>query len=653
MKKKERILIIGLIILLIIAIVGVSYAAFNYSKTGTKINSITTGKVTMTYTESDNVIKIDKALPTTDETGKVRLKEGEYFDFTVSSEIVGDININYEISAKDVTDSGARKIDGSNIKLYLTRLKEDGTEEELMSPETYNEEVSSNEYTGRPTGEMSLYQGSMNSSETNKYRLRMYVDEKYNPQGDGGNLTFSIKINVYGKDGDVIPSNKGTVAEVLLSDSANNINTIDPEQTFITGEEPNNYIWYSGKLWRAVSIDPNDMTVKLITQWNISTVSYDDGDGTAFDGSQIEMWLNDTSVDGFLGNLRNPEKFIVMDSKWNATMTTETTKPEKTTMIEDPIGLLNIYEYTMSYSGTNDANGYLNNGLLWWSLAPYSLSDGYAIYRNGSSGNDNSKYTYGARPAINLKSNILVASGSGTEDDPYRLVGDNDTNLSGVKLNTRYSGEYIRFGAGENNLYRIVSHETENLTKIVSEDPMKDSGGFKPIVFGSDIFGSDNMFSKDNTIGSFLNNDFLNPSNGYLTNEDVNMVEDNTTWYLGQVDIGENYRLAKYTDINMNVLTSNASLAKVGLLRLGELVGGQFKRNAVKGGSSNTNLTKEYWTLTPGESYFLRSINASGSSYEEALTTRLSFRPSLNLKSNVVIASGTGTKSDPFQIKLG
>ena len=154
----------------------------------------------MSYTESDNVINIDKALPTTDETGKVRLKEGEYFDFTISSEIVGDININYEISAKDVT-VGSRKIDGSNIKLYLTRIKEDGTEEELMTPEVYKEEKSSNVYTGRPSGEMSLYTSSMSSSESNKYRLRMYVTEEYNPQDDGGNLQFSVKINVYGKDG--------------------------------------------------------------------------------------------------------------------------------------------------------------------------------------------------------------------------------------------------------------------------------------------------------------------------------------------------------------------------------------------------------------------------------------------------------------------
>ena len=198
-KTRKEIVIIGLILLMILALIGVSYAAFRFTGEGQRVNTITTGSITMTYEESSNTISLNGALPTRDATGKTRLNQGEYFDFTVSSQISGDININYEISAKDVTSSD-RKIDGSNIKLYLTRLTDDG-EEELMTPEVYNEESTSNSFTGRPSGEMSLYTSSMNASESNRYRLRMWVDEDYNPQGDGGNLEFSVKINVYGLDG--------------------------------------------------------------------------------------------------------------------------------------------------------------------------------------------------------------------------------------------------------------------------------------------------------------------------------------------------------------------------------------------------------------------------------------------------------------------
>ena len=208
MKKKEKIVLVGLILLLVVTIVGVSYAAFSYSKRGEKVNTITTGQIVMTYTETDNIIQIDGALPTTDKTGTVQLKAGEYFDFNISSTIVGNVNINYEISAKEVGES---TIDGSNIKLYLTKLN--GSEEEpLMTPETYHEETSENTYTGRPAGEMSLYKGSMNSSENNNYRLRMYVDENYNPQGDGGGLTFSVRINVYGLAGEkYVPETTKTI----------------------------------------------------------------------------------------------------------------------------------------------------------------------------------------------------------------------------------------------------------------------------------------------------------------------------------------------------------------------------------------------------------------------------------------------------------
>ena len=199
MKKKENIVIIVLLVLMLVAIIGVSFAAFNFSQQGNTPNTITTGSITMTYEESDNKISLNGALPTTDKTGTVRLTAGEYFDFNVSSQITGDVNINYEISAKEVGDG---TIDGSNIKLYLTKLNDDGTEEALMVPEVYNVEANANDYTGRPSGEMSLYTSSMNSSESNNYRLRMYVDEGYNPQGDGGGLTFTVQINVYGKAGD-------------------------------------------------------------------------------------------------------------------------------------------------------------------------------------------------------------------------------------------------------------------------------------------------------------------------------------------------------------------------------------------------------------------------------------------------------------------
>ena len=639
-KTRKEILIIGLMLLLVIALIGVSYAAFRFTGEGNKLNTITTGSITMRYEESDNTISLNGALPTTDKTGMVRLNPGEYFDFTVSSTITGDVNINYEISAKEVGDG---TIDGSNIKLYLTRLTEDGTEEQIMSPRVYTEESTSNNFTGRPANEMSLYTSSMSSSESNTYRLRMYVDESYNPQGDGGNLTFSVKINAYGRD---------RVAEeastVLLDNIPKENQYDDGTDTFITGEDPNNYIWYSGKLWRAVSVNNEAKTTKLVTQWDISAVSYNVSGNPAFEGSYMQQWLNDTSVDGFLGNLRDYENFIVTDAKWDATMDDRDLgsieRPNGESVSTNAVGLLNVYEYQTSYTGTTRDNGYLNNGLTWWTLTPYSTSYVRNVSVNSNAPSLSSSGTDGVRPSINLKSSVKIVEGNGTIDNPYRLDEDNDTNISGTPLNTRYSGEYIRFGNDENNLYRIVSHENGSGTKIVSVEPLKNSG-----MFITNAFGSNATFSSTNTIGTFLNGDYLT---SYIDSKYSNMIEDSTTWYLGMVGSGASYKLAKYTDTTGTSTISNIAEAKVGLLRFGELMAGQFDRAVEKGGYPSTGLITIYWTLTPYSVPYVRCVSSNGGASRSSPSSSRGIRPSMNLKSNVVITGGLGTKEQPFEIGL-
>ena len=112
-KKKQLLLSIGLVLILVLMIVGISYAAFKFTGLGKKPNTITTGAITMEYTETTNTISMTGALPTTDATGKVRLTAGEYFDFTIKSNIQGNANINWEIAAEDITVEKTNKKIGS------------------------------------------------------------------------------------------------------------------------------------------------------------------------------------------------------------------------------------------------------------------------------------------------------------------------------------------------------------------------------------------------------------------------------------------------------------------------------------------------------------------------------------------------------------
>ena len=615
-KEKEKVLIISIIIVLIL-VLAVSFAYFSTRLNGTD-QIVKVGKLELVLDETSEGISLENA---------IGLRDDEGMKLTPSTfKLINNGNkaVDYTIYLDDNTISDTdTRIEDKYLKYNLNKNGTDSGATLLTSAGTNPNRI--------------IDSGTIEGGGTNTYSLNLWITDEVD--GNYSGQVFSGKLRVE------VSQERQTVAEALLADSANNINTTDPDQTFITGENPNNYIWYSGKLWRAVSIDTSDNSVKLVTQWNISAIGYNTSGNSAFEESHMEEWLNDTTVDGFLGNLRDPEKFIKMDSKWNASQMSDTSKPpresEGGTIVEDPIGLLNIYEYTMSYTGTTYGRGYLNNSLQFWMLTPFDLNQNWLIFTNGSSYRSTTEGRFGIRPSINLKPNLAIQSGSGTEDDPYCLSGDNDKILSETNLNTRYSGEYIRFGSNENNLYRIVSHEIKGLTKVTSAEPLKENGSFKSIAF--DINGNVS-FSSNNTIGRFLNGEYLN-SGKYLTNEQLNMIEDNTVWYIGHVKNGENYRLAKYTDISMTSTTINTT-AKTGLLRYGELMSGQMNI-----GTDNAN----YWLINSYNgsitSGVIRSASIGHSSNFPA-TDLMGIKPAFNLKSNVVITSGDGTLQNPFEIEL-
>ena len=591
-QRKKLIIAITLLIIIILGL-GITYAWLIQIVNGEKIQSMRVGTFRFSLTE-ENSLTINSGEFLKDSDG---LKQ-EGFKFTVQN--VGKGYGSYSVYLDDDSiSSGQTRIDDKFIRYSLG-----------VNTDT----------TGTPTNLTSrkIYSGGLDSKGKDTFTLRLWLNPAVN--GDIGGQVFKAKLRI--EVNQQIPT---PVADKLLAGVGNNgkIDTTDPEQTFITGTDPNNYIWYSGKLWRAVSIDPTDNSVKLVTQWNISTLPYNADGNTTFKGSYMEQWLNDTSVDGFLGNLRQPDKFIKTDSVWNVSSSTKVT---------DTVGLIEL----LNYNKAGLHVGYLRTSLAHWLLNTYSETNIYAIDFAGRTENKSPANITGVRPAINLKPSVEIMGGNGTRDNPYRLVGDND-NPAGELLSTRYSGEYISFGTGENNLYRIVSHENGTGTKITSAMPLMNNGSYKQISFGNNV-----TFSKDNKIGKFLNNDYLT-SGTYLTSDQVNMIEDNTTWYLGTVGFGTNYKLAKYQDATGNSLTTTTAIAKVGLLRLGELMAGQF-------GGFDWSKNNDFWILTPRNTTYVSIISRQGYGDSTFVSDAQSICPAMNLKSTVKIVSGKGTKSEPFII---
>ena len=615
--RKVTVIIISILIVLIL-LLAITFAFFRTELFGND-QIVKVGTLDLVLDEASEGISLDNAIGLSDDKG-ISLTPSTFKLVNNGSKAV-DYIIYLDDNTIEETDT---RMDDKYLKYNLVKNGE-------SSGATLLTKIGSNP-------NRILDSGTIEGKRTNEYSLNLWITDEVD--GNYSGQVFSGKLRVE------VSQERKTTSETLLANIPKDNLYDDGVDTFITGEDPNNYIWYSGKLWRAVSINNEEKTVKLVTEWNISTINYSSG-STSFDGSYVEEWLNDTTVDGFLGNLRYYENFIVTDAVWDATMDDREIgsieRPDGTT-VNKAVGLLNVYEYQTSYRGTDSSSGYLNNGLSWWTLTPRSASRVWTVNYGGNANyNLVSNYSTGIRPSINLKSNVKIVHGDGTIDNPYRLNGDNDTELNGTKLNTRYSGEYVRFGNEENNLYRIVSHENGVGTKITSAEPLKDSGTFKTLAFGDSV-----NYSNANTIGTFLNGDYLK---NYVGDSFGNMIEESSTWYLGAVENDISYKLAKYKDTNMSDYATS-TVSKVGLLRFGELMSGQFDRHTAKGGTSSTGLTTNYWTLTPCDAHFVWQIYGYGSTYSDALTIESAIKPVLNLKSNVIITSGDGTKNDPFELSV-
>ena len=606
-KNKKIITLVISIFIILILVLTISYAYFSTRLDGSD-QIVKVGELELVLNETSEGITLDNAIGISDEDGM------NLTPSTFELRNNGNNAVDYTIYLDDNTigDTDTR-IDDMFLKYNLNKNGKNSGATLLTRTGSNSNRV--------------LDSGTIEGGGTNAYSLNLWITDEVD--GNYSGQVFSGKLRV-----EVSQERAKEAGAVLLENIPGENKYDDGVDTFITGTDPNNYIWYSGKLWRAVLINNEEKTVKLVTQWDISAISYDD-DSSSFAGSYMEEWLNDTSVDGFLGNLRDYENFIVTDAKWDATESTaelgSVTRPNGTNIVEDPVGLINIYEYQSSNNG--NVYSYLNNNLYFWTLTPYNVSNINILDYNGYLRNRSSSNSYGIRPAIILRSEIKIVSGTGTEDNPYRLEGDNDTNLSGTLLNTRYSGEYIRFGNDENNLYRIVSHENGIGTKITSAEPLKDSGTFKTITFGNLIYSS------TNTIGTFLNGEYLI---NYIDSSYSDMIEESSTWYLGIVGNGTSYKLAKYTDTDMTGYTTSTE-SKVGLLRIGELMSGQFNK-------SGNNAY--YWLLTPFNPNVCNVSNTSDIAVNTPGLIMRGIKPSLNLKSNVIITSGDGTRENPFEIAL-
>ncbi len=211
--SKEALLSIAGIAILAIALVGVSFAFFTYSKTGTMNNVITTGSIKFSY-EEDDALTLTNQFPQTATEGK----QNSTFKFRVIGQTPANSNpINYTVIAKagDVQGSKVRMKD-SEINVYVTSTG--GTVTASYGSENGG-------VAGNSTSGFQIASGKIAASgeeQTDSYTLTMWVNEsvtisdtdtkatyRASAETNGGantgkavysNLYYSLKITVEAND---------------------------------------------------------------------------------------------------------------------------------------------------------------------------------------------------------------------------------------------------------------------------------------------------------------------------------------------------------------------------------------------------------------------------------------------------------------------
>ena len=198
MEKKKRNLILGLVLVLLLLVVGVTYAFFTY-ESGTK-SDIVTGQIYMNYEET-STISLTGVFPETKAQALSRNDENGVFEFTITGRNTSKYPVYYEI---DLLDGGvmtgkteqSTKILPEHVMIYLEK---DGVP--VIEGKTYAD------WNNKPIYVETVPAGTTSNIE-HKYTLRMWIDENVTISDTDPNADYttsewndaytSLKIRVVG-----------------------------------------------------------------------------------------------------------------------------------------------------------------------------------------------------------------------------------------------------------------------------------------------------------------------------------------------------------------------------------------------------------------------------------------------------------------------
>ena len=469
--KKQNIIMGISFVLLFVMVMGVSYAAYRFSAAGTKENVISTGTISMSYSQN-SFIDLKNTYPKTDTYAIATKEDKSSMEFSVSMETSGTKQINYVLALTEIQEGETLKSD--KVKIYLEKEGKVVNNFETNKGQTI--ESFKNKYVEGLIDNYAIYQDILTTSkETHNYTLTAWIDESYilpiknetTTTKETNKETYKFKVKVVGVDTPITIKEKvatsvtGIASQVLptltfnvddsglytithAKDSTLQIGATESVTEYrYRGASPKNYVTFNNEVWRIIGVFPTDdgtgkieNRIKLIRNesignyyWNSCTdANYDyicDETNKAMNdwtGATLNTYLNGT----YLNSLDNTSQSLISNAKYYlGGLGMESLDDQGSIKATQTTGV-QLYSYERkikndSCSYDNDANGYLGTGCYYYGTNPNSWTGKIGLMYS-------SDYFYASANCENKMMAELTDTGDLTETSTKDIRACNDTN---------------------------------------------------------------------------------------------------------------------------------------------------------------------------------------------------------------------------------
>lgn len=541
--------------------------------TGTRVKTLSIQKLfDQSYLKEDFYVPFSKkTCSITDSWVKVRQEDGEYKYYTYLK--CGIISSNVDHKGPEITLNGDEDI---TVNLG-SKYKEEGVKSVVDNVD----------------GKMDIEDVEIDSSDVNTNRAGTYK------------VTYSAT--------DSLNNTNEVVRTVKVVERLKNtVNKATNKTGVYTGSNPNNYIYFSGMLFRIVDVDGDN--VRIVAEQDVSNVNY----------TTIDEWL-----EYYYDHIADESKKIVVKNKYcdmkiNDNNISSIDKCDSYTK-EKEVSILSAADINQATTGEEN---WLRPDSISWVRNEKDNKNAYTV-RNRFYNTDarymsfDQNYNFGVRPVLTIKGSTLIEDGDGTKENPYS-IGDMESAKAGDKLNTRHSGEFVSYSG---MLWRIIDIDSDNTTKVIANTTVYNGGERVLTSYDTDSKAKIYNPKERGNVGYFISNEAVQ----YFDTDYFVSKEIEVPIYKNMIRYGKESTTKKYK-------------VKISAPNMYEMFSA-FDYNSVT--------MKSYWLINSSKAQYIKAlISDIGVAMYGALYDNVEYgvRPVGYLNKDCSVVSGTGTYEDPYII---